>query len=83
MADQFVEVGAFYCVQHHGIANEDDDVCDFKRGDRYLMADKPFPCKLRRLGYVGRPPRRRPSHNDRRPRDVIEGVTDSKGTSRG
>lgn len=28
-----VEVGVRYCPVHHGVANEDDDVCDFSRID--------------------------------------------------
>lgn len=42
---ELVYVGVDYCVQHHGIRNEDADRCDFAEG-------APFPCKLRRLGYL-------------------------------
>jgi len=30
-AYSLVDVGVRYCVTHDGIANEDDDVCDFSR----------------------------------------------------
>jgi hypothetical protein len=28
-----VAVGVRYCVEHQGVANEDDQVCDFSRGE--------------------------------------------------
>lgn len=41
-----VEVGVRYCVTHHGIANEDDDVCDF-----YGAAGTEGDCEFRALFY--------------------------------
>lgn len=40
-----VEVGVRYCVAHHGIANEDDEVCDFTP-DRQIED-----CDFRQLWY--------------------------------
>ena len=55
MATTFKEVGVRYCVQHHGIANEDDTECDYKRSDwgrwNGTTEEAPFPCKFRTLGY--------------------------------
>jgi hypothetical protein len=39
-----VQVGVRYCVNHDGVANEDDEYCDFYR-------DEPDPCDLRQLWY--------------------------------
>lgn len=31
-AMRLVKVGVRYCLAHDGVANEDDDKCDFSRG---------------------------------------------------
>lgn len=49
---RFQTVGVRYCVQHHGIANEDDDECDFKGRGRGAYGLEPFPCNFRELGYL-------------------------------
>jgi len=57
----FTEVGVSYCVQHHGVANEDDEVCDFKRIDARDWNAPPesrFPCQFQTLGYM-KPKRKR------------------------
>ena len=47
---RFNKVGVRYCIEHDGIANEDDDECDFGRPDpRGLYEVKA--CKFRQLGY--------------------------------
>jgi hypothetical protein len=55
---EFVEVGAFYCDVHHGLMNEDEDVCDFAADDPELIDDEdspdfgePRPCTRLQLGY--------------------------------
>jgi hypothetical protein len=44
----FHRVGVRYCTEHHGIANEDMERCDFA-GD--LFDDERAACRLRQLGY--------------------------------
>jgi hypothetical protein len=41
---KFNKVGVRYCIRHHGIANEDDTVCDFSH-------DETGRCTFRQLGY--------------------------------
>ncbi len=42
-----VPVGVAYCVRHHGVLNEDDEVCDFARLD-----DDESECVSRPLFYL-------------------------------
>lgn len=33
MTVQWVNAGVWYCLEHHGVGDEDTDVCDFREDD--------------------------------------------------
>lgn len=50
---RLIEVGASYCIRHHGLLNEDDERCDFAADGELGDDGEPMECHPRQLGYVG------------------------------
>jgi hypothetical protein len=45
----WVSVGVRYCLEHEGIANEDDEVCDFSSVRMMRSSDEDRACRFRQL----------------------------------
>lgn len=51
---RFNKVGVRYCTTHHGIANEDDRLCDFYDPNGSVHEPPMRACKFRQLGFQTR-----------------------------